>query len=63
MRKNIMFAVTLRRTDTGETHVRNILSFDEARAREAAEMKARHMLPPVVEKYGVRFEVLACEPA
>jgi hypothetical protein len=63
MRKKTMFAVTLRRTDTGQTQVRHILSRDQTRATERALMRARAGLPKVVEKYGVRFEVLACKPA
>jgi hypothetical protein len=61
MKRKTMFTVTLRRTDTGEDHVRNILCCNEARAREVAVWRARNHLSPV-EKIYVQFEVLACRP-
>lgn len=61
MRRKTQFSIKLRRTSTGEEHVRTILADDEAAAKERAIVRARDVLPLAAERAYEQFEVLSCE--
>ena len=61
MSRRTAFSVKLRRSTTGEEHVRTIFAADEAIAKERAIAKARAVLPKMVEREYERFEVVSCD--
>jgi hypothetical protein len=61
MIRKAVFSVKLRRSTTGEEHVRTIIAADESTAKERAIAKARAVLPLFVEREYERFEVVSCD--
>ena len=61
MSRRTVFSVKLRRSATGEEHVRTILAADETTAKESAIARARAVLPLFVERKYERFEVVSCD--
>jgi hypothetical protein len=61
MGRRTVFSVKLRRSATGEEHVRNIFAADESTAKERAIAKARAVLPLMVERKYEPFEVVSCD--
>ena len=61
MSRRTVFSVKLRRTATGEEHLRTIFAADETTAKERAIAKARATLPLFAEKKYEGFEVVSCE--
>jgi hypothetical protein len=61
MGRRTVFSVKLRRSTTGEEHVRTIFAADESTAKERAIAKARAVLPLMVEREYERFEVVSCD--
>ena len=61
MGRKTTFSVKLRRSATGEEHVRTIFAADELAAKERAIARARAVLPLFVERKYERFEVVSCE--
>jgi hypothetical protein len=61
MGRKTAFSVKLRRSATGEEHVRTIFAADELAAKERAIARARAVLPQFVERKYERFEVVSCE--
>jgi hypothetical protein len=61
MRRKALFSVKLRRSATGEQHVRLIFAADEATAKERGIAKSRAALPMFVERKYECFEVISCE--
>jgi hypothetical protein len=60
MSRRTIYSVKLRRSATGEEHVRTIFAADESTAKEKAIAAARAVLPLFVERKYERFEVLSC---
>jgi hypothetical protein len=61
MNRRTVFSVKLRRSATGEEHVRTIFAADEATAKARAIAKARTVLPLFAERKYERFEVVFCD--
>ena len=61
MSRKTAFSVKLRRSTTGEEHVRTIFAADELTAKERAIARAPAVLPLFVERQYERFEVVSCE--
>src|SRR5437764_1366408 len=61
MNRRSIFSVKLRRSATGEEHVRTVFAADESLAKERAIAKARAVLPMFVEMKYERFEVVSCD--
>jgi hypothetical protein len=61
MKRRTVFSVKLRRSATGEEHVRTIFAADESTAKERAIAKARAVLPLFVERKYERFEIVSCD--
>ena len=61
MSRRTVFSVKLRRSATGEEHVRTIFAADEPTAKERAIAKARAVLPLFVERKYEQFEVVSCD--
>jgi hypothetical protein len=61
MARRTVFSVKLRRSTTGEEHVRTIFAPDESIAKERAIAKARGVLPLFVQRAYERFEIVSCD--
>jgi hypothetical protein len=61
MNRRTVFSVKLRRSATGEEHVRTIFAADEATAKARVIAKARAVLPLFAERKYERFEVVSCD--
>jgi hypothetical protein len=61
MTRRTAFSVKLRRSATGEEHVRTIFAADESIAKERAIAKARAVLSLFAERAYERFEIVSCD--
>jgi hypothetical protein len=61
MSRLTVFSVKLRRSATGEEHVRAIFARDAATAKTSATANARAVLPLFIERRYERFDVMACD--
>jgi hypothetical protein len=61
MSRRTIFSVKLRRSATGEEHVRTMFAADESTAKEKAIARARAVLPLFVERKYELFEVVSCD--